>query len=68
MARSLESMHSCFPFISCTSVSSLVTLSWRIFMSSLFSVDTWGWKRVSGGPGVGPAPMLQLGPKESGEA
>lgn len=41
MARSLESMLSCFPFMSCTSVSSLVTLSWRIFMSSFFSVDTW---------------------------
>lgn len=40
MARSLESIHSCFPFISCTSVNSLVTLSWRIFMSSLFKVDT----------------------------
>lgn len=40
MARSLESIHSCFPFISCTSVNSRVTLSWRIFMSSLFKVDT----------------------------
>lgn len=34
-------MLSCFPFMSCTSVSSLVTLSWRIFMSSFFRVDTW---------------------------
>lgn len=41
MASSLESMLSCFPFMSCTSVSSLVTLSWRIFMSSFFSVETW---------------------------
>ena len=41
MASSLESMLSCFPFISCTSVNSLVTLSWRIFMSSLRRVDTW---------------------------
>lgn len=40
MARSLESMLSCFPFMSCTSVSNLVTLSWRIFMSSFFRVDT----------------------------
>lgn len=41
MARSLESMLSCLPFINCTSVSSLVTLSWRILKSSLFRVDTW---------------------------
>ena len=63
MASSLESMLSCFPFISCTSVSSLVTLSWRIFMSSLRRVDTcvprgavtemaWGWGGIQQkGPG-----------------
>lgn len=34
-------MLSCLPFINCTSVSSLVTLSWRILKSSLFRVDTW---------------------------
>lgn len=42
-------MLSCFPFISCTSVNSLVTLSWRSLMSSLFRADTW----VSEGHGRG---------------
>lgn len=59
MASSLESMLSCLPFISCTSVRSLATLSWRIFMSSFFRVDTW----VPGGER-----SLRRPPREGGRA
>lgn len=38
-------MLSCFPFMSCTSVSNLVTLSCRILMSSFFRVVTWSQGR-----------------------
>lgn len=44
-------MLSCFPFMSWTSVSNLVTLSWRIFMSSFFRVDTWDPGGGGGGRG-----------------
>lgn len=44
MAISLESMLSCFPFITWMSVSSLVTLSCLTLMSSFFMLDTWGQK------------------------
>lgn len=48
MAISLESMLSCFPFITWMSVSSLVTLSCRTFISSFFILDTWRQKETSG--------------------
>ena len=39
MRGGLGSVLSCFPFIHGKAVSSLVTLSWRSFMSSLLRVD-----------------------------
>lgn len=44
MAISFESMLSCFPFITWMSVSNLVTLSCRTFISSFFILDTWRQK------------------------